>query len=226
MDEETPIIPALIHHPMGHPTRIYKANFLDVSNDFWNNTQEISFKGLYGGDYNKLKLNAENVEIEKGKVTDLNLDIFYWRLMSQFWAVEGGINYVNQPAYHPYWQPGVGIDGVMPYFIDTELRTYFYAGSVKFDIEFSRDTQITNNFFIRTGVESIIATNNVNSAPISSGLNEMQYIIRPYYRVAPGWTVFAQYQYTKDYGLIANLDRQRNDSTDDEIFTVGLGLLF
>lgn len=226
VDEETPIIPAMIHHPMGHATQIYKANFLDVGNDFWGNAQEISFKGLYGTDYNKLKFNAENAEIKKGKVTDLDLDIFYWRLIGQFWAVEGGVNYFNQPAYHPYWEPGIGIDGVMPYFIDTEFRTYFYAGCVKFDIGLSRDTQITNNFFIRTSIESIVATKNVNSAPISSGLNEMQYIIKPYYRIAPGWTVFMQYQYTKDYGLIANLDRQRNDSTDDKIFTLGLGLLF
>ncbi|EKD77325.1 MAG: hypothetical protein ACD_42C00379G0001, partial [uncultured bacterium] len=200
VDEETPLIPALINHPMGHPARFYTANFLDLANDFSKNTQEISFKGLYGGDFNKLKLNAENAEIKKGKVTDLDLDIFYWHLISQFWAIEGGVNYFNQPAVHPYWQPGIGIDGLMPYFIDTNIRTYFYAGSVKFDVELSRDTQITNNFFIRAGIESIFATKTVPLAPIASGMNEMQYTVRPYYRVMPGFNVFAQYQYTKDYG--------------------------
>lgn len=226
VDKDTPIIPALIMHPMGHPARFYMANFLDVAEDPWYNAQEISFKGMYGGDYNKLKLHAEDAKLEKGKITDLDLDIFYWHLLSQFWSIEGGANYVNQPAYHPYWQPGIGIVGLMPYFIDIELRTYFYSGSVKFDFELSRDTQITNNFFIRTSIESVFATKAVNSAPIGSGMNEMQYIIRPYYRVAPGWNVFAQYQYTKDYGLLAALDRLRNDSQNDNIFTIGLTWLF
>lgn len=226
VDEETPIIPALIMHPMGHPTHFYTANLLDVGEDPWNNAQEISFNGMYGGDYNKLKLSAENAEIEKGKITDLDLDIFYWRLISQFWAIEGGMNYFNQPAYHPYWEPGIGIEGTMPYFIDTELHTYFYHGSVKFDVELSRDTQITNNFFIRLGIESIFATKNVNSAPISSGMNEMQYIVRPYYRIIPGIDVFAQYQHTRDYNALANLDRQRNDSQYDDIYTMGLSFLF
>lgn len=226
VDEDTPFIPALINHPMGHPTRFYTANFLDIGEDPWNNAQEFTYKGMFGGDYNKLKLYAEDAEIENGKVTDFNLDIFYWHLISQFWAIEGGANYFNEPAYKPYWQPGVGIVGLMPFFIDTELRMYLYNDSVKFDFELSRDTQITNNFFIRTSIESIFATKNVNSAPISSGMNEMQYSIRPYYRLAPGWNVFFQYQYTKDYGLLAALDTQKNDSSDDSIFTLGVSLLF
>lgn len=226
VDEETPIIPSMIMHPMGHPSRFYMANFLEVGEDPFHSAQEISFKGMYGGDYNKLKLNAENAEIEKGSITDLDLDIFYWRLLSQFWAVEGGVNYFNQPAYHPYWQPGIGVDGTMPYFIDTQLRAYFYQGSIKFDAELSRDIQITNNFFIRLGVESIFATANVNSAPISSGMNEMQYRIRPYYRIAPAVDIYAQYQYTHDYNLLAKLDQQRNDSPNDTIYTIGVSLLF
>lgn len=225
-DQETPIIPALILHPMGHASRFYFTNFLEGGFDPWHNTQEISFKGLYGGDYNKLKLNTENAEIEKGKITDFNVDIFYYRVLNQFWALESGVNYFNEPAYRSYWSPGIGIDGTMPYFIDTELRAYFYHDSVKFDVELSRDTQITNNFFIRLGVESILATANVNSAPISSGLNTMQYIVRPYYRVAPGIDIYAQYQHTKDYQLLANLDHERGDADNENIYVLGIALVF
>lgn len=226
VDEETPIIPALVHHPMGHPTRFYTSNFLDVGNDFWSNTQQITFKGMYGGDYNKLKLYTENAEIEKGKVTDADIDIFYWRLISQFWAIEGGVNYTYRPARNPYFQPGIGIDGLMPYFIDTEFRLYEHDGSVKFDPELSRDTQITNNFFIRTSIESIFATKTVSSAAIGSGLNEMQYTVRPFYRIRPGMNVFLQYQYTKDYGQLRQYDQQQNESPNQNLYTLGLTLLF
>jgi len=226
VDEETPIIPAIVHHPMGHPTRFYTSNFLDVGNDFWSNTQEITFTGMYGRDYNKLKLYAENVEIEKGKVVDANMDIFYWRLISQFWAIEGGANYTYRPTQRPYWQPGIGLVGLMPYFIDTEFRVYEHNGSIKFDPELSRDTQITNNFFIRTSIEGIFSTKTVSNAAIGSGINEMQYTVRPFYRIRPGMNVFAQYQYTKDYGALRQYDEQQNESPSQNIITVGLTLLF
>ncbi len=226
VDEDTPLIPALVHHPMGHPTRFYTSNHLDIGNDFWNNTQEITFKGMYGGDYNKLKLNTENAQIEKGKITDADIDIFYWRLISQFWAIEGGANYTYRPARKPYLQPGIGIIGLMPYFIDTEFRLYEYDGSVKFDPELSRDTQITNNFFIRTSIESILATKTISSAAIGSGLNEMQYTVRPFYRIRPGVNVYAQYQYTKDYGALRQYDQQQNESPNQNLYTLGVTLLF
>lgn len=226
VDEETPIIPSLVHHPMGHPTRFYTSNFLDVGEDAWNNTQEVTFKGMYGGDYNKLKLYTENSEVEKGKVVDADMDIFYWRLISQFWAIEGGANYTYRPAQHPYLQPGIGIDGLMPYFIDTEFRLYEHDGSIKFDPELSRDTQITNNFFIRTGIEAILATKTVTSAAIGSGLNEMQYTVRPFYRIRPGMNIFVQYQYTKDYGALRQYDQQQNESPNQNLYTLGLTLLF
>ena len=226
VDEDKPLIPALVHHPMGHPTHFYTSNFFDVGNDFWNNTQEITFKGMYGGDYNKLKLYTENAQIEKGKVVDADIDIFYWRLISQFWAVEGGANYTYRPARKPYLQPGVGIVGLMPYFIDTEFRVYEHDGSIKFDPELSRDTQITNNFFIRISIESILATKTISSAAIGSGLNEMQYTVRPFYRIRPGVNVYVQYQYTKDYGALRQYDQQQNESSNQNLYTLGLTLLF
>lgn len=59
---------------------------------------------------------------------------------------KGGVNYFYRPAKKPYWQPGIGIEGLMPYFIDTNVRLYFHRGSLKLDTILSRDTQLTNNF--------------------------------------------------------------------------------
>ncbi len=226
IDESTPLIPSLITDPMAHPPGLYKASFLDIGNDFARNIQEVNFKGLYGNDYNKLELYTDNAQMEQGTVGNADLDIFYWHLLSQFWAVKGGMNYFYRPAEHPYWQPGVGIEGLLPYFIDTNVRTYLYSGSVKFDIELSRDTQITNNFFIRTGIESIFATKTISGAAISSGMNEMQYTLRPFYRLMPGVNLFVQYQYTHDYGALSQFDKQNNQSPNESSLMLGTSLLF
>lgn len=154
------------------------------------------------------------------------MDIFYWHLLDQFWSVKGGLNYFYRPATSPYWQPGVGLEGLMPYYIDTDVRGYYYGGSAKLDVELSRDTQITNNFFIRLGIRSILASKTVTSAAIGSGLNQMRYIIRPYYRLAPGLNLVAEFEREESYGAFKNIQRNSGDSTSENTLTFGLSILF
>lgn len=226
VDEVTPIDYSLVKHPMAHPAGLWLATFLDVGADPFNNSQRITYKGLYGPDYNKLELFMNDAEIKKGKVENADLDIFYWRLISQFWAVKGGVNYFYRPAKTPYWQPGIGIEGLMPYFIDTNIRGYVYSGSAKLDAEFSRDTQITNNFFLRAGIRSILASKTVPNAEIGSGLNQMRYIVRPYYRLMPGLNIYAEYEHEQYYGASKAFQRNAGESASQNTLTFGLGLLF
>lgn len=225
-DEVVPIDASLIHHPMAHPAGFYFASFLDVGEDPFYNAQRATFKGLYGADYNKLELFTNEAEIYQGTVENADMDIFYWRLISQFWAVKGGVNYMNQPAQKPYWQPGIGIEGLMPYFIDTDLRIYEHNNSVKFDVELSRDSQITNNFFIRLGIRSILATKTVTEDEVGSGLNQMNYIVRPYYRVMPGLSVFLEFEYEQNYGAFNNIRENVGESASENTFTLGLSAVF
>lgn len=226
VDEARPINPSLVKHPMGHPPGIWLATFLDVGEDPFHNVQELTFKGLYGPDYNKLELLTEDAELNKGKIENADIDIFYWHLISQFWAIKGGVNYFYRPAVTPYWQPGIGIEGLMPYFIDTNVRGYFYAGSAKLDIELSRDTQITNNFFIRLGIRSILASKSVARAEIGSGLNQMRYVVRPYYRLMPGVNIFSEFEHTQNYGAFKSMQISEGESATENTLTIGLSLLF
>ncbi len=224
--DQPPIDETLVQHPMAHPMRIYGANFLDFGADPFHQVQKLTFKGLYGHDYNKLELFSNDAEVTKGTIQNADLDIFYWHLISQFWAVKGGVNYFYRPAQSPYWQPGIGIEGIMPYFIETNIRSYFYSGSIKLDLELERDSQITNNFFIRTGVRSILASKTVVNAAVGSGLNQMRYIVRPYYRLAPGISLFAEYEHEQYYGSFKVIQRLERESETQDTVTFGLSLLF
>ena len=225
-DEVIPIDPSLVIHPIGHHRGFYLANFIDVGGDPCNNAQRATFKGLYGDDYNKLELFSNDAEMSKGRVENADIDIFYWHLISQFWAVKGGANYFYRPSGTPYWQPGFGIEGLMPYFIDTDVRAYYHDDSAKLDAEFSRDTQITNNFLIRLGVRSILATKTVTQDEIGSGLNQMRYIVRPYYRLIPGLNLFAEFEHEQDYGAFKNIRQNKGESTNENTITFGFSVLF
>ncbi len=222
VDEVRPIDLSLVKHPMGHHAGLWLATFLDIGADPFHNAQRLNYKGLYGPDYHKLELFVNDAELYKGNVENADIDIFYWHLISQFWAIKGGANYFNQPASTPYWQPGLGIEGVMPYFIDTNVRSYYYSGSVKLDIELSRDTQITNNFLVRTGVRSILASKTVRKAEIGNGLNQMRYIVRPYYRLIPGLNVFVEYENEQDYGAFKTIQQAKGESGTQNTVTFGL----
>lgn len=226
VDEQIPIDPSLINHPMGHSAGFFFSNFLDIGEDPYHNSQRLTYQGLFGSDYNKLELFSNDAQAEHGTLQNADMDIFYWHLISQFWAIKGGVNYFYRPAGTPYWQPGIGIEGLMPYFIDTNVRTYYHDGSAKLDVELSRDTQITNNFFIRTGVRSILASKTVTNDEIGSGLNQLRFTLRPYYRVMPGLSVFTEYEHEQDYGVLRNIVQNAGGSGTDDTVTLGFTVLF
>lgn len=226
VDAIAPIDASLVHHPMAHPHGFYFANFLNVGADLFNNAQRATFKGLYGPDYNKLELFINDAEIHKGTVENADVDIFYWHLIDQFWAVKGGVNYYYRPSKTPYFQPGIGVEGTMPYFIETNVRAYYHKGSFKLDLELERDTQITNNFFIKAAIRSIVATKTVREDEIGSGLNQMRYILAPFYRIRPGLNVVIEYEHERSYGILKDLRQADGEPITQNTLTFGLNLLF
>ena len=217
---------ALINDPQGHQQPLFAASYFELGLDPFNSTQKGGFKSLIGYDYNKFEINSNDFELTKGIVEDANVDLFYWHLISQFWAIKGGANYTYRPAKTPYWQPGIGIEGLLPYFIDTDARLYAHDGSYKFDLQLSRDTQITNRFFVRTGLEAILATKTIANDNIGSGLNQMQYTIRPYYQLNPSWAIYTEFNYSYDYGALANIDAESGQSNHSALLLFGASVLF
>ena len=51
VDELRPIDASLVKHPMAHHTGIWSSTFLDLGADPFNNSQRLTYKGLYGPDY-------------------------------------------------------------------------------------------------------------------------------------------------------------------------------
>lgn len=222
--QHLPVDQSLIYHPLDPTPRFFSANLFDINQNVINNDQEITYKGMFGGDNNKLQLYLEKAEIRQHVIDNANLDIFYWHAISQFWAVKGGLNYQYRPA--SYFQPGMGIEGLAPFFIQTDIRAYYHNGSSKLDLDFTRDTQIAHNFFVQTEIETLLANKTVAHDLVGSGLNELQLTLRPYYQVNPMLAVYLQYQHTGNYGNTKQLFQENNLSTNDNTYSLGISLLF
>lgn len=215
-----------MRHLTAHPARWYRANEVEFGANPVTNDYTLTAKAMFGPDFNKLQLYMNDAEMEKGVVDEADLDVFYWHLVDQFWAVKGGINYFYRPSKKPYWQPGIGLEGLMPYFIAVDARGYYRAGSAKLDLELSRDTQLTNNFFIRLALRGIAATNTVAQDEIGNGLNQARFILTPYLRVMPGLNVFAEYERQRYYGRTSELVRADGESVTENTYTVGVDFLW
>ena len=85
---------------------------------------------------------------------------------------------------------------------------------------------MTNNFFIRAGIRSILASKTVIQAERGSGLNQMQYTLRPYYRLMPGLDFFTEFESDHYYGVYRNLQKNAGNSTSENTLTLGLSMLF
>lgn len=225
VDEVRPINHELVHHPMAHEHGRWLASYIDAGVSPFDNEQQISLKVMYGPDTNKLQLFMNDAEIGNGSIEQADLDIFYWRQLYQFMAVKGGINYFYRPAAKPYFQPGIGLEGLLPYFIETDLRAYYYGGSAKLDLEIARDTQITNNFFVRLEIRGVGASKTATPAGIGSGLNYMRYTVHPFYRLMPGLDAFVEYEYQRNYGNYQTIQQQEGESLAGGSYTVGLSVI-
>ncbi len=226
VDAVRPIDPVLVQHPMAHEHKMSFSNNLSLGDDPFHNVQRLSYEALYGYDYNKLNIFINDAEMKKGKVESLDVDAFYWRLISQFWALKAGINYTYRPADTPYWQPGIGVEGMTSYFIDTDIRAYYDEGSFKLDIECERETQITNNFFIGTGIRAILASKTVEEHEIGDGFNQLRLMVFPFYRVKPGFNLVLEYEFEKSYEKLKSIKQQHGDSTQEHTVTFGAQFLF
>lgn len=206
--------------------RWYFANNIDLNADFFNHTYEGTLNARFGSDYNKLQIYSRDLEVENNRLASANADVFYWRLLSQFWAVKGGLNYVYQPAGSPYIQPGIGLEGLLPYFIETDLRAYYHGGSAKLDVDISRNTQLTHRIFLRTGVEVIIASKTVTDDEVGAGPNALQWVVQPSYRVNPNVSIYLEYQRTDYFGANKRLLNAVSEATAENNYSVGIEVLF
>ncbi len=189
------------------------------------NVTQGTLNYMMGTTNNKLQLFSYEAEIDDGVVDNFDLDIFYWHAIGRYWAIKGGANYVYRPADKPYWQPGIGIEGVAPFFIDTNLRIYNHAGSTKFDLIFGRETWIYKRLFLSSELRFVSATKTIARDMIGNGLNFIEFDIGPQIIIAPYFSVQAQYEYTRFYGSRARLLRDENEATSDNLIFLGFNLL-
>jgi FtsP/CotA-like multicopper oxidase with cupredoxin domain len=193
-DSSQAAAPYSAHH---HGGGIHSANFIEFKHALNDTNGEFSWTGSWGTDFDKLQFKIKEAEFNHHKITALDTDIFYWHELSEFWAAKAGMNYVVRP--HPYLRAGLGLEGKLPYFIQTDLRAYEYAGITQLDFEFTREVQLTDQFFLLLGWRGNWASQTDTDKEIRKGINNTQITVQPFTWLEPGLQVFAQWQKKRSF---------------------------
>lgn len=225
VDEVRPIPLSMVKEAKTHPQQLWAANFIEFGTDFEKNRQTLTYQGLYGYDFNKIQVFINDAEMNKGSVENADTDIFYWHLINQFWALKAGANYFYRPAQTPYWQPGFGFEGLMYYFIANNSRFYYHKGAWKADIEFSRNTQLTDNLFFGLSARATAATKTIAEDQIGNGLNQTWLTLGPSYRIKPGISVFMEYEYVKYFGSLKKIRSNIGEASTENSLFFGIRLI-
>ena len=113
----------------------------------------------------------------------------------------------------------------MYYFIANNSRFYYHKGSIKADIEFGRNTQLTNNLFLGLRARATAATKTIAADEIGNGLNQTWLAVRPNYRLMPGVAAFMEYEYVTYYGSLKNIRGRMGESGTEKSLFFGLSII-
>jgi len=204
---------------------IHASTELSLQGAFWSNDYQAELNSLIGTNKNKLQLFSNDLEVQDGKIEKANLDIFYYRVINNYWAIKGGANVVTNPASRTYVQPGVGIEGLLPFFIQLNFRSYYHDGNGRFDLDLARDTMITRKFFLRVEARGITNTKTVAKDELGSGFSETEVDVQPTYIINPWLSVYLQYENDTYYGNTRQLRLDNGEDGGDNLVSLGVNLL-
>ena len=203
-----------------------QATTLDLNRALNDDDYLISFGSLLGKGYNRFQILMKETRIDNDTGTDGDTDFFYWRLISPYWAIKGGGNLVYNSGSNTYFQPGIGLEGTLPYSINVDFRIYLRKGSFKFDLDFNRTTHLYKKLFLNITMRSIWATKKIIEDEVGSGLNELQIEIQPYYVLTHWLSIYLEYKYDQYVGNSKTLQRSSGDETSSNDIRLGLMLSF
>ncbi len=200
------------------------SNDWQYGHDFPDDIDLITARVLFGTDDNKIELFTNQAQFTNGTLTFAYFDIFGWHKLSDNWAIKGGADYSYLPA--AYWRPGGGVEGTLPFDIDTDIRAYWHDGSGEIDGTFLRDTKLIGKLSLITSVEMIAATKTLDYAQIGQGFNSVQYNIGPAYQLFPSIQLQLEYQYVRSYGATADIIQDGGSSPVTKLLLLGLEAVF
>lgn len=183
------------------------------------------FDGWVGTDENKLWLKSEGEKLEGETTEKSEFWAMYSRNVSQFWDVQAGIRFDEQPESTTYFVTGV--NGLAPYFFETEAHLFVSEdGDVTARLHQSKEFLITQKLITEPYIELNLSAQDVPELEIGSGITDGEFGIQTRYEICRKLAPYLDLKYERKFGETSALARKHNENRDDVIASIGLRLTF
>lgn len=207
-----------------HNTGVFMFDQLEYSLTEGSRSIEYEATGWYGGDVNRVWLEAEggqNLDGDKNGELE-RFDIFYSRLIAPFWDVRGGVGLQSNYGPGPNKERGfavVGLRGLAPYYFETDVNLRISdEGDVSADVEFEYDMLLTQRLILQPQIETKFALSSDNDFEQGSGLNNIKGALRLRYEVRREFAPYVGVSVDQKFGETADM------ADDETAFSVLFGV--
>lgn len=200
---------------------------LNVGQFEWSDQDQLAVGGDFwaGRDLRKFWLKFD-LEYASGDLQEVELQALYRVAVSPYWELLAGLRHDARPQPANTWG-ALGLAGVAPYFIDTELKLFMgEGGAVALQLAFGYELNLTQNWSLSPALELDLRGQNDSETGAGSGLSELTAGLRLGYEVRPDLTPYVGVEYWQVFGNSADFARAVGDETADTAWIAGLSFWF
>ena len=217
-------------HLKEHGGQIYQQTTLEskwLRNDNGQGALKSKLETRIGTDENKIfiKVHADKAESQQ---TEYDAKLLYSRNVADFWDVQAGIRYRNDPNREidqDQVDAVLGLHGMAPYFFETDA--YVYIGQdrqVSFNLETERDLLLTQKLIIQPYLDINMVLSDDSNYAKKTGLNSVQVGLETRYEINKKVMPFMDVAYGYNKG-VQETAWQKSSSSENAWF-YGAGIRF
>lgn len=182
-------------------------------------------QGWYGTDTDKLWVKSEGQVGAHGRFEDGQHEILYDRAISTFFDLQGGVRLDLDDGPARAWA-ALGVQGLMPYFIDVEATAYFSDRGAAARLKASYDLLITQRLILQPQAELNFYSASDRGRGTGSGLSDIDAGLRLRYELSRKFAPYVGVTYQGRFGQAATFARRDRESTGDVRFAFGIRAWF
>ena len=219
-------------HLKEHGGQVYQQTTLEskwLRNDNGQGALKSELETRIGTDENKIliKVHADKAESQQA---EYDAKLLYSRNVADFWDVQAGIRYRNDPNREidqDQVDAVLGLHGMAPYFFETDA--YVYIGQdrqVSFNLETERDLLLTQKLIIQPYLDINMVVSDDSNYAKKTGLNSVQVGLETRYEINKKVMPFMDVAYGYNKGVQETAWQKASSSKNEWFYGAGIRFKF
>ncbi len=180
----------------------------------------------YGGDFDKLWLEAEGTRSEAGVTHDSRVELLWDRIATRWWSTRLGVRSDSGIGPARTWA-AFGVAGLAPGFVELEAMAYLgESGRTALRLKAELDVLLTQRWILRPAAELDVYGQDDAARLIGAGISEIELGLRLRYEIRREFAPYIGSTWRKRVGGSSGLARAAGEAPDDLAWMAGIRAWF